>query len=111
MRERHVCELVRRIREHADPDSGRLQAAKLCARLGVRPKIDRRAVVAEALEQRTPVAKLLVENSSRRGSILGHVELDVRPPRDVLEPVAPQRSSVSEHGIEIKCYRLQVARC
>jgi hypothetical protein len=73
MRKCHVCELARRIREDADPDSGRLEAAKLCARLCARPEVDRRAVVGEALKQRAPVAEPFVENPGRLDAIVGHV--------------------------------------
>ena len=69
--------------------------------------MDRRAVVGEALEKWSPVAQPFVENTGRRGAIFGDVELDMSPPRDVLEPVAPQRPGVREHGIEIEGDRLQ----
>ena len=38
----------------------------------------------------------------RRDAVVRHVELDVRPPRGVLEPVAPERPRVCEHGVEIE---------
>ena len=69
--------------------------------------MDRSAVVGEALEQWAPVAEPFVENAGRLGAILGHVELDVRTPGDVLEPVAPERPRVRKHGIEIEGDRLQ----
>jgi hypothetical protein len=107
MRERNVCEFARRIREDAEPHPGSLEAAELCTRLCPRPEMDRSAVVGEALEQWPPVAQLFVENPRRLDSIFGYVELDVSPPRDVLEPVAPQRPGVREDGIEIEGNCLQ----
>ncbi|TMM16183.1 MAG: hypothetical protein E6F98_01205 [Actinobacteria bacterium] len=56
----------------------------------------------EALQQRAPVAEALVQSSGRLRPVVGKVELDARPPRRVLDPVAPQRPRVGEHGIEVE---------
>jgi hypothetical protein len=69
--------------------------------------MDRSAVVGKTLEQRPPLAKPFVEDGGGRRAILRHVEFDVRPPGDVLEPVSPQRPRVCQHGIEIEGNRLQ----
>ena len=66
------------------------------------PEVERRAVVGEALQQRPPVAEPLVEQRRRRDAVLGHVELDARAPRGVLEPVVPERPRVREHRVEVE---------
>ena len=106
MRERHVCELARRVREDADSHACGLQAAELRARLGARSEVDRRAVVGEPPEQRPPLAELLVEDPRSSGAVLGQVEVHARPAAGVLEPVAPQRSCISEHRVEIESDRV-----
>ena len=107
MRERDVSELTRSIGEDADPDSGRLEASKLRARFRTRPEMDRPAVVGEALEQRPPIAEPLIENRRRLDRSSGTSSSTCVPPRDVLEPVPPQRPCVRQHGIEIERYCLQ----
>ena len=107
VRERDLGELARRVGEDADPHTRRLQAAELRARLGARPEVDRSAVVGEALQERPPVAEPLVEDARCRGAILRQVELHMRPPRHVHEPVPPEGQRVREDGVEIESDGLQ----
>jgi len=60
------------------------------------PEIDRRAVLREALQQRSPVAGAArVQLCSCRGSVVGQ-SFDVENAGGVGEPVAPQRAGVAE---------------
>jgi len=107
-----IGELARRIAEHGDVNTGRLQTAHRFADVGARPEMQRRAVGGEALEQGPPIAEPLVEHRSRRSPILGQVvERDARPARRVLEPVPPERAGVDEHGIEIERKGPHKTRC
>ena len=111
MGERDVGELARRIREHADACAGGVQPAEHRAGVAVRPEVDGPAVGREALEQWAPVAELLVEQRGRGDAVRRHVDLDVRPPRDVLDPVVPERPGVGEDRVEIEGERRAPARC
>jgi hypothetical protein len=100
--QRNVDELARRVCEGTDPHPRRLQAAQLGVRVGTRPEVDRRPVVREPLEQRPPVAELLVEDARRGRPVIGHPQVDVRPAGRVGEPVVPERPRVGEHRVEIE---------
>ena len=102
VRERDVGELARRVGERADPHAGCLKAPQLRGRLGARAEVHRRAVGGEPLEQRPPVAELLVEEGGGGLPVLRQVELDARAARRVLHPVVPERPRVRQHGVEIE---------
>jgi hypothetical protein len=77
----------------------------------VRPEVDRATVRGEALQEGTPVAELLVELDSRVDAVVWHVELDVCSPRDVLEPVLPERAGVGDDGVEVDGESVHRTRC
>jgi len=104
-------ELARRVGEDADPHAGVLQAAQLRARLRPRSEVHGPAFGGEPLEQRPPVAEPLVEQRRGGHPVLRQVELDARPARHVLEPVAPEWARVREHGVEIDCESVHRTRC
>jgi hypothetical protein len=83
-----------------------MQSAQSGVRLRARPQVDGRVVLAEALEQRGPVADAGVELRRRRASIDGEIDQVGRtqPARGVLEPGIPERPGVAEGPVEIDGY-------
>jgi hypothetical protein len=99
--ERDVGELARGVGEDADARTGGVEAAKDGPGVAVRPEVDRAAIGGEALEQRPLVAELLVQPRRGRDAVARHVEVDVRAPRGVVEPVEPELPGVREDGVEL----------
>ena len=84
-------ELLGRVGEDADPDALGLQPAQRRGRRRARAQVDGRVILGEALEQRPPVRKLLVEPG----------RIDVRPPGDVREPGVVEGARVAENAVEL----------
>ena len=61
------------------------------------PKVDRRAVLGEALEQRSPVARASLVELRRRCGAVVRQPFDVEHAGRVCEPVAPERPRITEH--------------
>ena len=93
-------ELLGRVGEDAEPHALGLQPAQRRRRRRVRPQVDGRVVLGEALEQRR--ASSAARSSSRLG-------VDVRAARDVLEPGVPERPRVAEHAVEVDRERRVIA--
>jgi hypothetical protein len=64
--------------------------------------VDRSTVLREALEERRPVADRAVEHGRGGDAVLRELDVDPSPSRQVLEPGAPERPRVPEHGIEVE---------
>ena len=103
MRERDLGQLARRVAEDADPRARRRRAA--AARRSCRGGDGSRAAPRSAANRASSGRQSPSASSStrRRGlAILGHVELDARPPGRILEPRVPQRPRVGEHAVEVE---------
>ena len=111
MGERDVGELARRVGEDADraPAAWRRRRSapvSPCGRKWTGPRSS-----AKRCEQGPPVAEPLVEQRRGGDAVVRHVELDVRAPRRVLEPVVPERPRVREDRVEIEGEGVHAARC
>ncbi len=108
LRECDAGERLRRVGEEADPAPAREQRAKCRARRRVASQVDRRAVLAEALEEDAPVPRLSsIELGRSRTALARQVRrIDPEHPARRCEPVVPERARVPEHAVDVDRERL-----
>jgi len=106
-----VDQLPRRVAERADPRAARPEPPERRVRVRAWTDPERRPIGGKARQQRPPVPECLVEYHGRRLTVVGHVQLDARPPRRVLEPRVPERARVSEDAVEVERKAGHEGRC